>query len=627
MKKILLSLAVVLTTLSAAAQTLNVQVGNVTYQFPSSQTGDMTFSSGTTMTVMGKTFTISDITSMYTDETTVTDDLVTVTYSTSGDAAVTIPGNVAMYIVPSVNGNTVSMTQLSTYSGTDYNGVADGEITYQLSGTTTDGSFTLGGSYKSTISLAGVDLTCTSGAAIAVSNSKRIQLSAKSGTTNTIADGSGTQKACIYSKGQLQLQGKGTLNVVGNYNHGIKSASYISIKNLTLNITSTVGDGINCEEYFQMKSGTVTLSGIGDDGIQCDYGDETALTGETTDHEDEDTGNIYLEGGTLTITTSAAASKGIKSNGDIVVTDGTYTVTTTGKYAYDEDDAEYKSCACMSADEDMTVSGGTLTLKSTGYAGKGIKVDGTLTISDGTVSATTTGSSNDTYGSAKAIKAGTKTETSSARAYFPGQGGGGPGGQGGQDEKNYTYSGGIVISGGTIIAKASSHEAIESKNTLDISGGDIYAESSDDAINAASHLTITGGYVMANSTGNDGIDANGNMYIKGGNVFAVATTTPEVGLDANTEGGYQLYITGGNVIAIGGLENGASVSTSKSSVSYSKGSWYAFKSGGTTQFSFKVPSNSSMGSSMVICSSSSPSVSKLSSTPSGTSVWNGNGVY
>lgn len=154
--------------------------------------------------------------------------------------------------------------------------------------------------------------------------------------------------------------------------------------------------------------------------------------------------------------------------------------------------------------------------------------------------------------------------------------------------------------------------------------GYIYAESSDDAINSGSDFTISGGYVMGNSTGNDALDANGNFYVKGGNVFAVAASSPEVGLDANTEGGYKLYVTGGNVVAIGGLESGSSLSgvTSKSA-SYSKGSWYVFQSGGATQFHFKVPSNSRMPSKITIVSGSTPSVSTASSVTS--NIWNGYG--
>ena len=608
-----------LSSLLSSAQTLNVKVGNVTYQFPASQTGDMTYADGQTLTIMGKTFTLSDISGMTVDNSKVTDNLVEIAYNGTS-ATVTVAGNVAQYVTPTLNGAYVSIAQSNT------DAVDNDEITYQLSGTSSDGQFTLSGSYKCTVSLAGVDLTCTTGSAINITNGKRIQISAKNGTTNTLTDcANGSQKACLYSKGQLQIQGKGTLNVVGNTKHAIKSGDYITVKNLTLNVTKAVGDGISCEEYFQMKSGTVNISGVGDDGIQCDLGGTTS-TGETTDHEDEDSGNVYLEGGTLNITVTAAASKGVKAAGDMTVSDGDITVTTTGNGAYDSDEQDAKGCCGLKADGNMTINGGTLTLKSTGTGGKCIKADNVLTINGGTISATATGSqykySSSITASPKAIKAGTKTAVSNA----PG-GGGRPGGGGGRDNTQYTYTGGIVITGGTIYAKSTSHEAIESKATITISGGYVYAEAGDDAINSASDFTITGGYVMGNSSGNDGLDANGNFYIKGGNVFAVASRQPEVGIDANTEGGYKLYITGGNVAAIGGLENGSSLSgvTSKS-VSYSKGSWYTLKSGSTTAFSFKVPSNSSMGSSMTICTPSTPTATSQSSTPSGTTIWNGYGV-
>ena len=375
MRKSLLTICLLVAAFGAFAQTLNVQVGNVTYQFPASEAGVMPFSDGTTLTVMGKTFTLSEVDAMYVDETEVTANLVQIAYSSSS-ATITVAGNVAQYVTPTLSGAHVTIAQSNTEA------VDNDEITYQLTGTTTNGSLSLSGSYKCTVSLAGVTLTNPNGAAINITNSKRIQLSAKRNTTNTITDcASGSQKACIYSKGQLQLQGNGTLNVVGNTKHGIKSASYISVKNLTLNITSTVGDGINCEEYMEIKSGTITLSGIGDDGIQCDLGGTTS-TGITADHEDEDTGNIYISGGNITITVTTAAAKGIKCEGDLYITGGTINVTTTGAGEWDSDDSETKAASGMSADGNMAISGGTLTLRSSGSGGKGLKCDGTLTVSD-----------------------------------------------------------------------------------------------------------------------------------------------------------------------------------------------------------------------------------------------------
>lgn len=714
MKKLSTLIAALVLTMVAGAQTLNVEVGSVTYLFPASQCGEMTYQDGSTVTILNKTFSLGDITAMTVDETTVTDNLVSIVYSGTS-AKVSIAGNVAQYVTATVDGGHVTITQSNT------DAVDGDEITYQLSGTSTNGSLTLGGSYKCTVSLAGVALTNPSGAAINITNSKRIQLSAKNGTTNTLTDGSGSQKACIYSKGQLQLQGNGTLNVVGNYAHGIKSASYIKIKNLTLNITSAVSDGINCEEYFLMESGTVTITEVGDDGIQCDLGGTTS-TGEKTDHEDEDTGNIYLEGGTLNVTASATASKclkcdgsyvvsggtiklnakggidtsdttdlsyaagfkadgnftqtggdititvtgasgrgigvngtftsaenstgtltitnsgaltssglkyfatakgikagvvainggtiditmsgqaskGIKSDeedgaGNMTITGGKVTITNNGAGGYDGVEKDAKGAGCLKSDKNMTISRGTLTLKATGTGGKGIKADGTLSISGGTISATSTNSqykySSSLTASPKAIKS----------------------------------TGAMTISGGEIVASSSYHEGIETKSTIKISGGYVYVSASDDAINSASTFTITNGYVYANSSGNDGLDANGNMTISGGTIIAVAARSPEVGIDVIENG--TLTINGGNIVAIGGLENTNNVSgTCYQASSYSKGSWYGFyNNSGSLITAFKVPSNSSMGTPMAVYSSTGTPTLKSGVTASGTSYWNGNG--
>ena len=575
-----------------SAQTLNVTVGNVTYLFPAEQTGDMTYSDGTTLTVMGKSFTISDITAMSVDETAVTPNLVQVAYNGTS-AQVTVAGNVAQYVTPAVSGAYVSISQTNTAD------VDGDEITYQLTGSSSDGQLSLDGSYKCTVSLAGVDLTCATGSAINITNKKRIQISAKNGTENTLTDcADGAQKGCIYSKGQLQLQGKGTLTVVGKTKHAVKSGDYVQVKNLTLNITSAVGDGISCNKYFLMQSGNVSISGVGDDGIQCDLESDDDATGTTTDHEDENSGNIYIEDGQLTVNVSGAATKGVKSAGDMLVSGGTVNVTTTGNGAYDSDERDAKGCAALKSDGNMAISGGTLSLKSSGTGGKAIKADGTLTISGGSIQAVASGSqyrySSQYTASPKAIKS----------------------------------DGAMTISGGSIVASSSYHEGIESKSTMTINGGYTYVTAKDDAINSASHMYIQqDAYVMANSTGNDGLDANGNLYIEGGNVVAIAATSPEVALDANTEGRYQLIITGGNIVAIGGLENGASVSngTAQQAGSYSKGTWYAlYNSSSSVAFAFKVPSNSSMGTPMVVYTTGSTSL-KSGVTGSGTSFWDGNG--
>ena len=152
----------------------------------------------------------------------------------------------------------------------------------------------------------------------------------------------------------------------------------------------------------------------------------------------------------------------------------------------------------------------------------------------------------------------------------------------------------------------------------------MYVYGSDDAINCSSHLTVSGGYVMAHSTGNDGLDSNGNCYIKGGVVYAIGSTSPEVGVDANTEGGYKLYVSGGTLVSIGGLESGSSLTQScYSASSWNKNTWYALYDGNGLALAFKTPSSG--GSTLVVSTSGTSSLKSGVTVSEGTSCFNGMG--
>lgn len=606
------------------AQTLNVQVGNVRYMFPAVQTAQMPYENGSTLTVMGKVFNLSEIDSIYVDETAVTDNTVTVAYSDES-ADITVAGNIARLLTITQTGAHVSIIQSAN--------VAE-EITYTLSGTSSDGGFYNEGAFKATVELNNLNLTnisaVYSGAAVHIQNSKRIKVKPLNGTTNTLVDAAGgKQKGCLYIKGHAEFAQKGTLNVTGNVKHGIKTGEYFSIKNSTINILSAVGDGINCEQFFLMESGTITINNVADDGLQCDIEDTTiGSTGETVDHEEEDSGNIYISGGTLTMNITGVACKGIKSEGNIAISGGEFTITTSGIGMWDTEDLETKAAACISSDANITISGGTLNLTSTGSGGKGLKCDSLLTFTGGTMVIKTTGGlyyNNGTtentnytgntdnidskyYSSPKGIKAGIKTESGSGWYV------------------TYTYAGGIVISGGKISVSTSGRnaEGIESKSTLVINNGEVVVNAYDDGINAASDLTINGGLVYSRSTNNDGIDANGNVYLKGGLVYAIGASSPEVAIDANSEEQKKLYVQGGTIVAVGGLESGASLTQScyKAS-SWSKNTWYALTVGSNV-FAFKTPSSG--GSTMVVSGASTPTL-KSGVTASGTEIFDGVGFY
>ena len=557
------------------------------------------------------------------------DNTVEVAYNGTS-ATVSVADNIAQYLTVTQEGAHVSIAQSSDVAS---------EITYTLSGTSTDGEFYMSGSYKATVELNGLTLTNAtpvySGAAVHIQNGKRINVKVITGTTNTLVDAAGgSQKGCLYVKGHAEFKQQGTLKVVGNVKHAIKAGEYISLKNATINITSAVGDGISCNQYFLMESGTVNINGTGDDGIQCDLEGDTA-TAITEDHEDEDSGNIYIEGGTVTINCAAIAAKGIKAAGDIFISDDpVISITTSGKGTWDEEDLETKAACGISADGNIDISGGTITLTSTGSGGKGMKCDSVLTISGGDITVSTSGGlyynngttentnytgntdriSSDYYSSPKGIKAGLKTQVGNS----------------------YTYSGGMVISGGKIKVTTSGYngEGIESKNYLNISGGEIYVNAYDDGINSAQDMTITGGYVYSRSNNNDGIDANGNIYLNGGLVYAIGSRSPELGIDANSEGGKKVFINGGTVIAVGGVESGSSMSQATYRTSTVSGNtWYSL-SYGDEIIAFYIPQVSTGGggghgpgggnsSGLVISVPSTPTL-KSGVTASGTGIFEDN---
>ncbi|MBO4444372.1 MAG: carbohydrate-binding domain-containing protein [Bacteroidaceae bacterium] len=626
MKRITVLLSVLLLALVSAAQTLSITTDDgVTYRFPAAQTGDMTYSEGTSLTVMGKTFALSDVSRMIVDAMEVTPKTISVSYDGSS-ADIVVAGDIAKYITPSVKGAHVCIAQSDD---------VEEEITYILDGSSSDGEFYMSGSYKATVELRGLTLTNASpvfsGAAICIMNGKRIALSVKNETENTLTDCANpsetlAQKAALYCKGHLELKGEGTLNVNGKYAHGIKSAEYMQLKNATVNIISAIQDGLSCDEYFLMESGNLTVKGVGDDAIQCDI-DGTA-TGETTNHEGEDSGNIYIEGGTLTLTTTKAGAKCVKADSTIVIKSGTMNLNASG--SVDTSNSSDPSYVAALKGGKVIISGGTVSATVKGSAGRGIsaydvltdggEIDisnsaGTATVSSdtkgakgikglnvalnaGSITITMTGSGG------KGIVAGDGTKTTSGGGGGP-WGGGGPGGsrttwknikgsytQGLSDGTGPTlsvttsgsYSNSsakaikaicpITLYGGTTEISTSTRKAegLESKSTIDIKGGKHYLKCYDDCISSAGKVTFDGGVTVAYSTGNDAIDSNagtaGAITIGNGAVMAyMIKGDPDEAFDCDNNS--YIRITGtGIAIGAGGAQGSSTGTISNAAQGY-----------------------------------------------------------
>ena len=375
MKTAVLFLCSLLCPLAITAQTLNVNIGGVTYTHSSSNTGDMTFSNGNTVIIEGKTYTIADINNITIDNSSVADNSVSVTYNGSS-ATVIVAGNVAKYLTITANGANVRIIQDAS--------LAD-EITYTLSGTSTNGSFYMDGEYKATLALNNLTLTNTNGAPIDIENGKRINVILTG--TNTLTDSSnGTQNACLYIDGHPEISGTGSLTVTGNTKHGITSGDYMLVSSGIINVKSAVSDGLHVEQYFQMDGGTITVNATGD-GIDCGFKGVNKGTKDTY----ENNGFIFLNNGTLNITTTGEATKGVKCDSTLIVTGGNITVTTTGGSYYDTTEKDISSASAMKCDGAFTMSGGTVSLSSTGSGGKGLNATGHINVTGGTMTVVTTG--------------------------------------------------------------------------------------------------------------------------------------------------------------------------------------------------------------------------------------------
>ncbi len=569
MKKSLTIALVAFAPVLASAQTLHISTDNITYDIPANIAGRMTYSNGgSELSIMGRSLAISDITNISVDNKSVTNNTVSINFC-DNEATIAIVGSAIKYVDVATDGAYVYITQADD---------ADSEISYILNGSTANGSFELNASTKATIVLNGVDISSTQGAAINLQNSKRTAVKVSDGTINTINDcTNGSQKGCFVSKGKLVFSGSGSLSIAGHSSHGLYAKKSIAISEASLAVTAAEKDGVNCNQSFTLNSGSLTISGVDDDGIQTSFKDDN-------DREEEDTGSITILGGTLDVSISGTASKGLKADGDVVICNGTINVSTTGGGKWDEEDVKTKASTCISADGNVAISDGSITLSASGSGGKGISCDGNLNVSGGDISVNTSGGmfayvngvTYDNYtGNSDNLDSDYKSSPKGIKA-----------------DGNITIDGGAI----NISTKGNGGEGIESKAIMTINDGNIDVFAYDDGLNSSSHLYINGGNITVVATNNDAIDSNGNLYIAGGYIRAFGAGSPEGGIDANEEEGYTVFFNGGTLIAVGGHHSTPTTSAStqayiSTSATLSAGDEVSITSGDETLADFIVPEN------------------------------------
>lgn len=372
-------------------------------------------------------------------------------------------GTEATVTIPKCMKDSVTCTRVNgsnSYVFLEYKGSSD-EIIYDVKGSSDNGSLIIKSDYKMQVNLNNVSLTSTCGEALRFKCGKRIALVMADGSVNTFKDSKDkgvtpdpqdSHKACIYTKGHLELSGAGTLNVTGNYNHAVAAKEYLKVKKSVkaINILGAAGDAIHVGEYFTMNGGKLTIGeGTKGDGVQVEYktDDDGARvkdeenTGEIIINDgtlditmvaSEDTkcmkadGNVTINGGTLLLHAMANGSRGIQSDGTLTIAqaEGVTTDITIdaagGKCTLSSDKEDPDKCMGINVEGDINISAGTLNIAASGASANGLKCDRNLTVSGGTITINATGNSSNgmkiennvtfTGGSTKVVNSGSKSK-------------------------------------------------------------------------------------------------------------------------------------------------------------------------------------------------------------------------
>ena len=423
--------------------------------------------------------------------------------------ATTVNIDMANPVDPAVDGVTITIDGNHVSAS---HGKTEG-VRYVVTGTTTDGSLTIDGKTDFALNLNNADITNPASTAIDIEsklNAYLVLTGSNKVTDGTTADDS--HKGALFAKGPLLISGTGSLEVYGTYNNGIHGKSNVVIdKGVNLYVKSTANHGI--------KAGA----------------------------------DMYINGGIINVEVSAAGAKAINADANVTVNGGRTTVIATGDGEWDEDETltyggDTKAAAGIGSDGNLYINGGEIYAKATGSGGKGIKADYKAYITGGKIRIITEGGLYYNNGKTESLNYTGNTDnlpsayTSSPKGMKIGS----------KDENDVAYGGPLVISGGDIMVRTSGNnaEGIESKGTLEISGGTVLVYAHDDAINSTGDLTISGGTVVAVGTDNDAIDANGNMYLTGGTIIACGTGGAESGIDVDES--HSLTISKCYLFGIGG---------------------------------------------------------------------------
>ncbi len=417
------------------------------------------------------------------------------------------------------SGNAVSANDAVAVSGSEVTILKAGE--YEVNGTSSNGRIVVNTDDTAEpaalvqLNLTGLELSNSTQAPIYVQNvGDECVISAKSGSVNTISDGTShsdthtnsegtaeTINGAIYACDDLKLKGTGSLTVNGN-----------------------TADAIVCKNDLKIWNGNLTVNAV-DDGLR---GNDSVTIG---DADDTDFSNLNL-------TIKTTSGDGIKTNaastsegeGAVTVNGGTVNITAnsdaihaTLELVVNGGDLNIKTTGSTTSTADVSAKG----LKAGGTSDSGTAITGTIQVNGGHITADTTddaihASGNVTLvGGIMEINTGDDAVHSNADVII------------GQGSANTYDDVQIIVYSG--------YEGIEGLN-ITMNSGTVVSTTTDDGFNAAGGadgsgsgggwgggwggttsggsytLNLKGGFALVSTASgdHDGFDSNGSLTVSGG---------------------------------------------------------------------------------------------------------------
>ena len=217
----------------------------------------------------------------------------------------------------SIENNTLTFTNITSDSVYSISGKLRGNIVINISE-----------NFKLDLELNGFSLISDSYNPIMISSGNKVTLKAKNNSKNYIYDerqavednDDTTSKASIISLCDLQINGKGNLNVVSKNNNGIHSKDDLTINNLTLVVA--------CSDNAIKGNDSVTIDDANVTGI-ASLGDAIKTKNSNISDKGNQKGNVTINSGTINL---YSAEDGIDAAHNVVINGGNLNIF-TDKYS------------------------------------------------------------------------------------------------------------------------------------------------------------------------------------------------------------------------------------------------------------------------------------------------------